>query len=133
MKSDVGCQRTATNDTGIKPRHCLRQGGKLSMWRKPITKLSKIVFLGIVFLFASNSYRSAAQQPARDVAQESARPARDWERDGVIYEIYPRAFSAEGNFRGITAQLERLKNLAVTILWLIPIHSVRQVDKKGSD
>src|SRR6266404_3612943 len=102
------------------------------MWRKPITELSKILFLGIVFLFASNSYRSAAQQPARDVAKESARPARDWVRDGVIYEIYPRAFSAEGNFRGITAQLDRLKNLGVTILWLMPIHPIGQEKKKGT-
>src|SRR6266404_6131579 len=102
------------------------------MWRKPITELSKILFLGIVFLFASNSYRSAAQQPARDVAKESARPARDWVRDGVIYEIYPRAFSAEGNFNGITARLDDLKDLGVTILWLMPIHPIGQEKKKGT-
>jgi len=102
------------------------------MWRKPITKLPKTLFLGIVFLFASNSYRSAAQQPSRDVAKESARPAREWVRDGVIYEIYPRAFSAQGNFRGITAQLDRLKNLGVTILWLMPIHPIGQEKKKGT-
>src|SRR6266478_1051315 len=99
---------------------------------KPITKLSKILFLGIVSLLASNSYRSAAQQPARDVAKEFARPAREWVRDGVIYEIYPRAFSAEGNFRSITAQLDRLKTLGVTIVWLMPIHPIGQEKKKGT-
>ena len=89
------------------------------------------VSLGIV-LIASTLARTAAQQPARDVAKESARPTRDWVRDGVIYEIYPRAFSAGGNFNGITAQLYRLKDLGVTILWLMPIHPIGQEKKKGT-
>ena len=37
-------------------------------------------------------------------AQQSARPVRDWVRDGVIYEIYPRAFSQKGDFNAITAR-----------------------------
>src|SRR5881394_630327 len=54
----------------------------------------------------------------RDVSREPARAARAWVRDGVIYEIFPRNFSAQGNFNGVTAQLDRLKELGVTILWL---------------
>ncbi|MEK6281001.1 MAG: alpha-amylase family glycosyl hydrolase [Acidobacteriota bacterium] len=68
----------------------------------------------------------------RDVSKESARPAREWVRDGVIYEIYPRAFSAQGNFNGITARLDDLKELGVTILWLMPIHPIGQEKKKGT-
>src|SRR5829696_10447675 len=51
------------------------------------------------------------QQPVRDVSKETARPVRDWVRDGVIYEIYPRAFSQQGNFNAITARLDELKDL----------------------
>jgi cyclomaltodextrinase / maltogenic alpha-amylase / neopullulanase len=72
------------------------------------------------------------QQPARDVSKSPARPARAWVRDGVIYEIFERDFSAEGNFNGITAQLDRLKDLGVTILWLMPIHPTGQEKKKGT-
>ena len=60
------------------------------------------------------------------------RPVRDWVRDGVIYEIYPRAFSQQGNLNAITARLDELKNLGVTILWLMPIHPIGQEKKKGS-
>ena len=60
------------------------------------------------------------------------RPVRDWVRDGVIYEIYPRAFSQQGNFNAITARLDELKDLGVTILWLMPIHPIGQEKKKGS-
>jgi cyclomaltodextrinase / maltogenic alpha-amylase / neopullulanase len=74
----------------------------------------------------------AAARPQRDVSREQARPVRDWVRDGVIYEIYPRAFSSAGNFAGVTAQLDRLKDLGVTILWLMPIHPTGREKKKGT-
>jgi glycosidase len=73
-----------------------------------------------------------AQQLERDFSQENARPVRDWVRDGVIYEIFPRQFSAKGDFNGVTAQLDRLKSLGVTILWLMPIHPIGQEKKKGT-
>lgn len=68
----------------------------------------------------------------RDVSKERARPTRDWVRDGVVYEIYPRAFSQQGNFNGISARLDDLKDLGVTVLWLMPIHPIGQEKKKGS-
>lgn len=67
-----------------------------------------------------------------DLSKLTARPSRPWVRDGVIYQIFPRAFSQEGNFKGVTAQLDRLKDLGVTILWLMPIHPIGQEKKKGS-
>jgi glycosidase len=91
----------------------------------------QILFL-IVALLVTAVCPSAVQQPARDVSKESARPTRDWVRDGVIYEIYPRAFSQQGNFNGITARLDDLKSLGVTILWLMPIHPIGQEKKKGT-
>lgn len=60
------------------------------------------------------------------------RPVRDWVRDGVIYEIYPRAFSQQGNLNAITARLDELRDLGVTILWLMPIHPIGQEKKKGT-
>ena len=69
---------------------------------------------------------------ATSLSQKTARPVRDWVRDGVIYEIYPRAFSPQGNFNAITARLDELKDLGVTILWLMPIHPIGQLKKKGT-
>src|SRR5689334_7426721 len=85
-----------------------------------------------VVVLASGTLLLKAQQPARDVSKESARPTREWVRDGVIYQIFPRNFSAEGNFNAITMQLDRLKDLGVTVLWLMPIHPIGQEKKKGT-
>jgi cyclomaltodextrinase / maltogenic alpha-amylase / neopullulanase len=68
----------------------------------------------------------------------SAEPAKitlsspQWLRAGVIYEIFPRNFSPEGNFNGITARLDELKDLGVNILWLMPIHPLGEKMRKGT-
>ena len=66
------------------------------------------------------------------LATRPARTSPDWLRDGVIYEIFPRNFSAEGNFNGITARLDELKDLGVNVLWLMPIHPLGEKMKKGT-
>src|SRR5262245_54173165 len=61
-----------------------------------------------------------------------ARKAPQWLREGAIYEIYPRNFSATGDFNGITARIPELKNLGVSILWLMPIHPIGEKLRKGT-
>lgn len=112
------------------------EGGRAAeesiMWIERVTKSFHIFLIGIVFILASFSYRSRAQQPTRSVSKEPARVTREWVRDGVVYEIYPRAFSQQGNFNGVTARLDDLKGLGVNILWLMPIHPIGQEKKKGT-
>jgi glycosidase len=90
------------------------------------------LLIAIAIVQLAISGLAVGQVPARDVSNETARVPRDWVRDGVIYEIYPRAFSIQGDLNGITARLDDLKDLGVTILWLMPIHPIGQEKKKGS-
>jgi glycosidase len=68
----------------------------------------------------------------RDFSKENARSAPDWVRDGVFYEIFPRVFSPTGDFKGVTARLDQLKDLGVTVLWLMPIHPIGKEKRKGA-
>ena len=68
----------------------------------------------------------------RDFSQERARSAPQWLRDAVVYELYPRSFSVEGTFNGITPRLAELKDLGVDILWLMPIHPIGEKLRKGT-
>ena len=86
-----------------------------------VSRVSITLFL----LFSLVLPLAAAEQPA-------ARPVADWIASGVIYEINPRTFSATGNFHGIEAKLDDLNDLGVTILWLMPIHPLGQIKKKGT-
>jgi cyclomaltodextrinase len=76
----------------------------------------------------------AADRPGErvDYSKLPARTSPAWVRQGIIYEIFPRQFSAAGDFNGITAQLDRLQQLGVDILWLMPIHPVGKLKAKGT-
>ena len=50
----------------------------------------------------------------------------------MVYEIFPRNFSASGDFKGITARLDELKDLGVDVLWLMPIQPSGEKGKKGT-
>ena len=68
----------------------------------------------------------------QEAARAVARPSPAWLRDGIVYEIFPRAFSPQGNFNGITERLDELKDLGVNVLWLMPIHPVGEKLRKGT-
>ncbi len=70
--------------------------------------------------------------PAEDLSKQNARTAPAWLREGLIYEVFPRNFSPEGNFNGVTARLDELKDLGVNILWLMPIHPIGEKMRKGT-
>lgn len=67
-----------------------------------------------------------------DLDSQPARQSPDWLKSGVIYQIFVRSFSAEGNLQGVTNRLDELHHLGINVLWLMPIHPSGQVKKKGS-
>ncbi len=93
--------------------------------------LGNLITKSIITILLLSSF-VFAQQPTRDFSKENARQSPDWVKDAVIYEIFPRQYSNKGDFNSITADLDRLKNLGVTVLWLMPIHPIGQEKKKGT-
>ena len=59
-------------------------------------------------------------------------PQPEWSRNDVIYELNIRQFTKEGTFRSATSKLQELKDLGVDILWLMPIHPIGELNRKGS-
>ena len=56
----------------------------------------------------------------------------DWTYSSVMYEVNIRQFSPEGTFAGVEAQLPRLKDLGVDILWLMPMYEIGTEGRKGT-
>ncbi len=50
----------------------------------------------------------------------------------VIYQIFPRNYSKEGNFKQIELDLNRIKSLNVDIIYLLPIHEIGIKNRKGT-
>lgn len=45
-------------------------------------------------------------------------------QDAVMYQVNMRAFSQSGNFAGVTARLDSIKDLGVNVLYLMPIYPI---------
>jgi cyclomaltodextrinase / maltogenic alpha-amylase / neopullulanase len=81
---------------------------------------------------ARTASAQAASAQARDWSRETARAAPAWARDAVVYEVFPRDFSAEGNLAGVTARLDHVRDLGATVVWLMPIHPIGLEKRKGT-
>lgn len=54
-------------------------------------------------------------------------------RNQVIYQVYPRQYSNEGTFEALRKDLDKIVDLGVSILYLLPIHPIGHVGRKGVD
>lgn len=52
-------------------------------------------------------------------------------RQLFLYQVYVRNHTEEGTFQALEKDLERIKDLGVDILYLIPIHEIGKKQKKG--
>lgn len=55
----------------------------------------------------------------------------EWSKNAVVYEVNVRQFSENGRFEDVTKQIPRLKELGVDVLWIMPIHPIGEVNRKG--
>lgn len=45
----------------------------------------------------------------------------EWVDNGIVYEIFPRSYSAAGDLDGITADIGRIADLGASAIWMMPI------------
>ena len=89
--------------------------------------------LGVLAVAAVVAPAARAQaRTKRDWSKDAARKTPAWARDAVVYEVFPRVFSPEGNLAGVTARLDQIRDLGATVVWLMPIHPIGSEKRKGS-
>lgn len=52
-------------------------------------------------------------------------------RNKVVYQVYNRNHNQSGTFKEFIKDLDRIKDLGVDIVYLLPIHPIGQLKKKG--
>jgi len=91
--------------------------------RYPIALRSAVIACVLVSLRAAEPLQVCGHLPAL--------AAPEWVRHETIYEVNVRQFSTAGNFAGVEADLPRLRQLGVGVLWLMPIHPIGEQNRKG--
>ncbi len=65
--------------------------------------------------------------------EEDALVHPKWSTNATIYEVNVRQHTPEGTFLALIEDFPRLKALGVDILWLMPIHPIGEVNRKGGE
>lgn len=105
--------------------------------------MKSLCLIGIttLLLFACNQNNKSSVPAKATVHSDSNRytpkkyvelkhPA--WSKNATIYEVNIRQFSAEGNFKGFEKHLPRLKDMGIDIIWLMPVHPIGEMKRKGT-
>ena len=50
----------------------------------------------------------------------------------VLYEVFVRQHGPNGTFADVEVDLARIRDLGVDIVWLMPIHPIGAIARKGS-
>jgi glycosidase len=85
--------------------------------------------LASFLLISCGLNQSSDHSESNSLVSEVVHP--DWSYNTSIYEINVRQYSDEGTFKAVQEDLPRLKELGVGILWLMPIHPIGEVNRKG--
>ncbi|QNE40168.1 alpha-amylase [Hymenobacter sp. NBH84] len=56
----------------------------------------------------------------------------EWAAHASIYEVNVRQYTPEGTFRAFAEHLPRLAAMGVGIVWLMPIHPIGELHRKGT-
>jgi glycosidase len=88
----------------------------------------KTLLMALALSGAAHAAAPDAYQPKSYVQFQHA----EWGKNASIYQINTRQFTPEGTFAAAERELPRLKALGVDILWLMPIHPIGQIKRKGT-
>ena len=82
-----------------------------------------LIFLTAAFII---SILTSCNTTTKEVQVEKTIAATFPERakDMVIYEVNTRQFTPEGTFQAFIPHMERIRNMGVDILWIMPIQPI---------
>ncbi len=86
--------------------------------------------LAVLLAFLLNFYS------CNPIEKPSAKPFTvehpQWALNATIYEVNIRQYTVEGTFEAFEEHLPRLSEMGVKILWLMPIHPIGELERKGT-
>jgi len=87
------------------------------------------VILLVVIILTFNS----CSKKAENTLEEKSFPKKEWWKEAVVYQIYPRSFKdtdgdGVGDLKGIISKLDYIKSLGIDVVWLNPIYGSPNAD-----
>jgi glycosidase len=70
--------------------------------------------------------------PVRQTAGQVQADDTSWVAHSALYEVNIRDFSQSGDLKGVTAGLDRIQASGANVIWLMPVHPVGALNRKGT-
>jgi len=87
--------------------------------------------LSVVVLLGACKQSSETTDISTEQVHKFALPA--WAKNANIYEVNVRQYTPEGTFNAFATHLDRLKDMGVDILWLMPIYPISEKNRKATN
>ena len=94
-------------------------------------KLFSLLVLSMAVVMVSLAQPETEKEKNTEKVMEVSKH-EEWSRSANIYEVNIRQYTPEGTFEAFSKHLPRLKEMGVDILWIMPIHPVSELNRKGT-
>ncbi len=98
-------------------------------------KISNILLASSLALACQNQGSTADAKetnPDSTKTEITKTEPQDWLKGANIYEVNIRQYTPEGTINAFSAHLDRLQEMGVKILWIMPIQPIGEKNRKGS-
>lgn len=99
-------------------------------------KLLKLIIFSfsLTFYVSCSTSVKSTRQSVTNGAEQYGQPFSNVPdtRDVTLYQVNMRAFSKEGNFKGVSKRLDSIKALGANVIYLMPHYPVGQVNSTNS-
>jgi glycosidase len=89
--------------------------------------LNRVACHAVMVVSLTVARAAPGQAPALATA-----PDTSWVARSALYEVFVQDFSPAGNFRGVIDGLDRIQSSGADVVWLMPIHPIGALNRKGS-
>ena len=91
--------------------------------------LKRVIFISFIILFAGTCISTAQTNKQQSIVTDPPQYGKPFskmpdKRDVIVYQVNMRAFSQQGNFKGVLSRLDSIKALGINVIYLMPIYPV---------
>lgn len=96
------------------------------------SKISLLTIVGAALLFMIIWSCKAKPTSGEETISAWEKPrVPEWHKNATIYEVNLRHYTKENTFKSFEAELPRLKEMGIDILWFMPINPISVKNRKG--
>ena len=86
----------------------------------------------LLIILSLTAFTACTESSTESRTSASLFSTPEWAEQANIYEVNIRQYTDEGTFKAFSEHLPRLQAMGVDILWLMPIHPIGELNRKGS-